>query len=251
MVTRQPADSIIVFATSAGDVASDGQGRNGLFTSQLLPHLANPGIEINEVFRRTGADVSRASGGRQVPAIYSQFFGIAFLGEEPEGFDRQAAMSGTSPIVIFRDGIFVQESDPTRFHSVGFSLGTSLAAPWLSGTVHGSFSPLSYTFIQLGFDFGMFSGAGDVMGYYSLFPFAHLGVFLPVNNFGFFAGIGGGFWYYSYSFQGLDPYTNYLFAASLSAGISFLDMINLSYALRTNFKGFSHKISVGYIYRFK
>ena len=30
IVTRQPADSIIVFATSAGDVASDGTGRNGL-----------------------------------------------------------------------------------------------------------------------------------------------------------------------------------------------------------------------------
>jgi len=30
IVSNQPADSIIVFATSAGSVASDGNGRNGL-----------------------------------------------------------------------------------------------------------------------------------------------------------------------------------------------------------------------------
>ena len=33
IVSRQPADSIIVYATSAGQTAGDGEGRNGLFTS--------------------------------------------------------------------------------------------------------------------------------------------------------------------------------------------------------------------------
>ncbi|MDR3171682.1 MAG: SUMF1/EgtB/PvdO family nonheme iron enzyme [Treponema sp.] len=76
----QPADSIVVYATSAGKTAADGTGRNGLFTSQLLKHLGTPGLEISEVFRRTGADVSSASNREQIPAVYNQFFGSVYLG---------------------------------------------------------------------------------------------------------------------------------------------------------------------------
>jgi uncharacterized caspase-like protein len=36
VVSGQPADSIIVYATSAGATAADGTGRNGLFTTHLL-----------------------------------------------------------------------------------------------------------------------------------------------------------------------------------------------------------------------
>jgi len=83
VVDRQPGESIIVYATSAGQTASDGTGRNGLFTSQLLKNLKTPGLEVKEVFNRTGADVSAASNRRQVPAVYNQFFGTAYLGERP------------------------------------------------------------------------------------------------------------------------------------------------------------------------
>jgi formylglycine-generating enzyme required for sulfatase activity len=80
VVGSQPADSIVVYATSAGTTAADGTGRNGLFTTHLLNNLKTSGLEIAEVFRRTGADVSRASDRKQIPAIYNQFFGIAYLG---------------------------------------------------------------------------------------------------------------------------------------------------------------------------
>ena len=84
IVSKQPADSIIVYATSAGQQASDGTGRNGLFTSQLLKNIKTPGLEVNEMFRMTGADVSEASSRRQIPAIYSQFFKVAYLGAPPK-----------------------------------------------------------------------------------------------------------------------------------------------------------------------
>jgi formylglycine-generating enzyme required for sulfatase activity len=80
VVQHQPADSIIVFATSAGSKADDGTGRNGLFTTHLLNNLKTPGLEVSEVFRRTGSDVSRASNRQQIPAIYNQFFETAYLG---------------------------------------------------------------------------------------------------------------------------------------------------------------------------
>jgi formylglycine-generating enzyme required for sulfatase activity len=83
VIGRQPADSIIVYATSAGRIAADGEGRNGLFTTHLLNNLKKPGLEVTELFRLTGADVRRASDGAQIPAIYSQFFETAYLGNRP------------------------------------------------------------------------------------------------------------------------------------------------------------------------
>ncbi|MDR0707369.1 MAG: tetratricopeptide repeat protein [Treponema sp.] len=91
VVGNQPADSIIVYATAAGATASDGAGRNGLFTSQLLKNLKTPGIDVNEVFRLTGGDVARVSGGVQRPAVYNQFYGIAYLGSRPSAQTAQPA----------------------------------------------------------------------------------------------------------------------------------------------------------------
>ena len=82
-VGSQPADSIIVFATAAGSTASDGTGRNGLFTQHLLNNLKTPGLEVTEVFRRTMGDVARSSNNQQRPAVYNQFYGTAYLGTRP------------------------------------------------------------------------------------------------------------------------------------------------------------------------
>jgi hypothetical protein len=76
---NQPADSIVVSATSAGSTANDGEGRNGLFTSSLLKNIKTPGLEVMEIFRRTGQDVIIASDRKQIPAFYSQFFGNAYF----------------------------------------------------------------------------------------------------------------------------------------------------------------------------
>ncbi|GHV46938.1 hypothetical protein AGMMS49546_35880 [Spirochaetia bacterium] len=78
-VAIQPPGSIIMYATGAGKAAADGDGRNGLFTGQLLNNLKTPGLDVNEIFRRTGLDVQRVSQNQQVPAIYSQFFEIAYF----------------------------------------------------------------------------------------------------------------------------------------------------------------------------
>jgi len=83
LVSNQPADSIIVYATSAGSTAYDGDGRNGLFTSQLLKHIKTPDVEVTEVFRRTMGDVARTSNNQQRPAVYNQFYGTAYLGKAP------------------------------------------------------------------------------------------------------------------------------------------------------------------------
>jgi putative glutamine transport system substrate-binding protein len=97
VLANQPADSIIVYATSAGTTAADGTGRNGLFTSQLLNNLKTPGLEVNEIFRLTMGDVARASNNAQRPAVYNQFPGIAYLGSRPSAQTAQPVQPVVPP----------------------------------------------------------------------------------------------------------------------------------------------------------
>jgi hypothetical protein len=85
VVGQLPPASIVVYSTSAGKVAQDGTGRNGMFTEELLKHLSTPGLDITEVLRRTGEGVQAKTDGAQIPAIYSQFFGFLKLAGEGEG----------------------------------------------------------------------------------------------------------------------------------------------------------------------
>jgi len=97
-VVSPPADSIIVYSTSAGSVAADGTGRNGLFTEHLLNNLKIPGLDVKEIFNLTGADVARASNRTQIPAIYSQFFESAVLLPHPPAVPRNVRINGTPGI---------------------------------------------------------------------------------------------------------------------------------------------------------
>jgi len=248
IITSQPADSIIVYSTSAGKQASDGTGRNGLFTSQLLPNLLTPGLEVQEVFNRTGADVADISKRQQIPAIYNQFFGTAFLGEAPTGLDANPIIARPQIII----GGAKPEIDPAKFWSVGASVGSSFAAPWMIGTAHGTIAPFKYSFLELGFDTGFIPGKSNVT-YYSLYPYAHLAFFWPlmINKIGLYAGLGGGYLMVSYDFIGEGKYTDNFLLGAATAGVNLFDMIDVSYTFKTNFSARSHKVSVGYTYRFK
>lgn len=59
--------SIIAFATAPGAVASDGEARNGLYTSKLLKYINTPGLTLEEVFKKARIEVLSESGGTQTP----------------------------------------------------------------------------------------------------------------------------------------------------------------------------------------
>jgi hypothetical protein len=62
-----PAGTLIAFSTAPGSVASDGSGRNGLYTQHLLREMVKPGAAVEEVFKGVRAAVRKESGGKQVP----------------------------------------------------------------------------------------------------------------------------------------------------------------------------------------
>lgn len=75
-----PRGALVAFSADAGQVALDGEGENGLYTSVLARHLATPGLRIEDVFNTTRTEVYESSGGRQLPAEYSKLVGTFYPG---------------------------------------------------------------------------------------------------------------------------------------------------------------------------
>ena len=73
-----PRGSIIVFATEAGKVASDGNGRNGLFTSKLLQAINEPGLNIGDVVKKVKQQVFIDSQEKQLPSYEDNSVGGDF-----------------------------------------------------------------------------------------------------------------------------------------------------------------------------
>lgn len=59
--------TLVAYATSPGSVAIDGQGQHGLYTEELLKALRQPGLKIEEVFKRVRIQVTQRSKGAQTP----------------------------------------------------------------------------------------------------------------------------------------------------------------------------------------
>jgi hypothetical protein len=62
-----PSGSLLAYATAPGSVASDGTGRNGLYTQELLKAIRTNGLSIEDVFKRVRVSVRSASQSRQTP----------------------------------------------------------------------------------------------------------------------------------------------------------------------------------------
>ncbi|MDK9714829.1 MAG: caspase family protein [Sulfuritalea sp.] len=76
-----PSGTLIAYATAPGRVAADGEGRNGLYTSELLAAMDVPGIKIEDVFKRVRANVVRKSNEAQTPWESSSLTGDFYFRE--------------------------------------------------------------------------------------------------------------------------------------------------------------------------
>jgi len=62
-----PVGSFVAYSTAPGMTASDGNGRNGLYTSKLMKYLDVPGLKIEEVFKQVRIEVGKESNNSQIP----------------------------------------------------------------------------------------------------------------------------------------------------------------------------------------
>lgn len=62
-----PKGTLIAYATAPGKTASDGEGRNGLFTGELLRQMRVPGLTIEQVLKNVRREITKATRDNQTP----------------------------------------------------------------------------------------------------------------------------------------------------------------------------------------
>jgi hypothetical protein len=78
-----PSGTLIAYSTSPGKVASDGEGRNGIYTQALLKAMRTQGMKLEEIFKQVRIEVQQKTGGQQVPWELSSLVGDFYFGEAP------------------------------------------------------------------------------------------------------------------------------------------------------------------------
>jgi hypothetical protein len=74
-----PKGTIIAFATSPGQVALDGNGNNGRFTSALLSHIDTQNLTIEDFLKRVRNTLSASTAGRQTSWEHTSLMGDFFF----------------------------------------------------------------------------------------------------------------------------------------------------------------------------
>ena len=120
-----PKGTFIAYATAPGDVAADGEGRNGLFTKHLLTAMQQPDQPVELAFKDVVKAVSDESRGRQTPFITSSltgdfYFNPAGASPVPEQFITLTLRSNVYDDQVYINGAYVGET----------KLVTQLAAGW-------------------------------------------------------------------------------------------------------------------------
>ncbi|QIL73081.1 hypothetical protein G7048_23640 [Diaphorobacter sp. HDW4B] len=78
-----PSGTLMHFATRPGSVAADGSGDNGLYTTELLRSIEEPGVPIELMLKRVSAAVEKASKGQQEPWVEGSLKGDFYFKMAP------------------------------------------------------------------------------------------------------------------------------------------------------------------------
>ncbi len=79
-----PTGTLIAYATSPGSVAADGSGRNSPYTRHLIQEMRQPGVPIEQVFKRVRKAVLHDTDNRQTPWEASSLTGDFIFKRAPK-----------------------------------------------------------------------------------------------------------------------------------------------------------------------
>ena len=94
----EPAgETLVAYAAKGGSVAADGEGRNSPYSTALLAHLEQPGLEVGLMFRKVRDAVLRSTGGRQEPFVYGSLSSKGFYLAARSAPGPEKKVTGASP----------------------------------------------------------------------------------------------------------------------------------------------------------
>lgn len=79
-----PRGTLVAYSTAPGQLAADGAGGNSLYTTTLARNLAEPGREIEDIFKQVSTEVRRKTLDDQIPWYESSLTDEYYL-KPPEG----------------------------------------------------------------------------------------------------------------------------------------------------------------------
>lgn len=98
-LARTPArrGTLIAYSTSPGQLAPDGKGDNSIYTLALANTLAQPGRELEAIFRQVGNEVRRQTRDDQIPWYESSLADGVWLGGSAAAGARGAVSRAVQP----------------------------------------------------------------------------------------------------------------------------------------------------------
>lgn len=131
--------SFIAFSTQPGNVALDGSGPNSPFTTALLAHIGEPGMDIHAVMREVRADVVARTNQSQVPWENSSLVSEVFLASaapppRPQGTAQISRPAPTRSV----DYAYVGGLDPNGDGFLALRSGSSSGAALLARMTEGT-----------------------------------------------------------------------------------------------------------------
>jgi hypothetical protein len=128
-----PSGSLVAFSTAPGTEASDGSGRNGLYTKHLMANMKMPGLTVEQVFKRTREGVEteseREMGQRQSPREESSLKG--------------GDMYFVAPVAKKEGGASAEEVELAYWNSIADSRNPADFESYLSQYPNGKFADLA------------------------------------------------------------------------------------------------------------
>lgn len=128
-----PSGSLVAFSTAPGTEASDGSGRNGLYTKHLMANVKVPGLTVEQVFKRTREGVEMESereiGRKQSPREESSLKG--------------ADMYFVAPVAKKDGGASAEEVELAYWNSIANSNNPADFESYLAQYPNGKFAALA------------------------------------------------------------------------------------------------------------
>jgi len=128
-----PSGSLVAFSTAPGTEASDGSGRNGLYTKHLMANMKVPGLTVEQVFKRTREGVEGESekdmGQKQSPREESSLKG--------------GDMYFVAPVAKKESGASPEEVELAYWNSIASSTNSADFETYLAQYPHGKFADLA------------------------------------------------------------------------------------------------------------
>lgn len=134
-----PTGTLIAYATAPGRVAADGPGSHGVYTEELLKALTEPGLTVEDVFKRVRVNVMRATGEAQVPWESSSLTGnFVFTPERPSPAPPAPAPMASAPSTFDRSAL-----DLAFWQSISESRNKADYEAYLERFPNGTFAQLA------------------------------------------------------------------------------------------------------------